>query len=229
MTSLERKKLIFEEFAQYITAERREKIERNSRERTRYTTAVLENIYQGHNISAVLRSSDCFGMQDIHIIEDKHRYNVNEDVAKGAAQWLSLHHYSLQGQESSTEICYKKLHAEGYAIAATTPHKNDMLIDQLTLDRKIALVFGTEQQGLSSYALENADYYVKIPMYGFTESFNISVCAGIAFYELSRRLRQSSIDWRLSEEELIDLQLEWLGRSTHRSEQILERLKEANI
>lgn len=222
--SLDQKQKIFEEFAQFITAERREKIERNSRHRTRYVTAVLENIYQGHNISAVLRSSDCFGMQDVHIIEDKHRYNVNEDVAKGAAQWLTFHHYNPEEQESSTELCYKKLRAAGYAIAATTPHKNDMSIDQLPLDRKVALVFGTEQYGLSSYALENADYYVKIPMYGFTESFNISVCAGIAFYEVNRRLRQSDINWRLSNEELLDLQLEWLGRSTHRSDQILQRM-----
>lgn len=229
MTSLERKKLIFEEFAHYITAERREKIERYSPERTRYVASVLENMYQGHNISAVLRTSDCFGMQDVHIIEDKHRYNVNEDVAKGAAQWLSLHHYYSQNGENSTETCYKKLRADGYLIAATTPHRNDMLIDEMPLTQKVALVFGTEQHGLSDYALENADYYVKIPMYGFTESFNISVCAGISFYEVTRRLRQSAINWRLSEEELIDLQLEWLGRTTHRTEQILEKLKDISI
>lgn len=165
-------------------------------------------------------------MQDVHIIEDKHRYNINEDVAKGAAQWLTFHHYQPEHEESSTELCYKKLRADGYAIAATTPHERDLFIDQLPLDRKVALVFGTEQYGLSSYALEHADYYVKIPMYGFTESFNISVCAGIAFYEVNRRLRQSDVRWQLGDEELLDLQLEWLGQSTHRGAQIRQRIQE---
>lgn len=225
MSILDQKKKIFEEFSEFITTERREKIERYARERTRHVAVVLEDIYQSHNISAVLRTSDCFGIQDIHIIEDKHAYAVNEEVAKGAAQWLTLHHYAKR-DENRTEHCFNRLRSAGYSIVATTPHENDMLIDELPVDKKVALVFGTEQRGLSAYALEHSDAYVKIPLYGFTESFNISVCAGIALYEVSRRLRHSDISWRLSEEEIVDLQLEWLGRSTHRYEQIAQRLRE---
>jgi len=219
------KKALFEEFAQYVTPERRDKIERNARQRTRHVSVVLEDVYQSHNISAVLRSSECFGIQDVHIIEDKHRYVVQEEIAKGAAQWLSLHTYGTK-DSNNTERCFDTLRESGTMIVATTPHENDMLIDALPLDKKIALVFGTEQRGLSSYALAHADAFVKIPLYGFTESFNISVCAGIALYEVSRRLRASSIPWQLSEDEILDLQLEWLGKSTNRTEQINARLQE---
>ncbi len=220
---LERKKQIFDEFAQYITKERREKIEKNARERTRHLAVVLEDIYQAHNISAVLRSCDCFGVQDVHIIEHKHRFEVHEEIAKGSAQWLTIQRYQEQ-DGNATANCFKELRAKGYKLVATTPHEKDMLIDALPVDQKIALVFGTEQHGLSSYALEHADAFVKIPMYGFTESFNISVSAGISLYEITKRMRASSYPWRLSEEEILDIELAWLGTTTHRAEQIELRL-----
>lgn len=216
------KKIIFDEFAQYLTDERRRKIETYARERTRAVTVVLEDIYQGHNISAVLRSAECFGVQDVHIIEGKHRFVVDQAIAKGSAQWLTLTTYQ---EPMSTKACYDSLRSAGYTIVATTPHENDMLIEDLPINRKTALVFGTEQYGLSQYALEHADAFVKVPLYGFTESFNISVCAGITLYELTKRLRASDESWRLSEEEILDLQLKWLGMSTYRTKQIEERLK----
>jgi tRNA (guanosine-2'-O-)-methyltransferase len=213
------KKRIFEEFAQYLTDERRRKIELNAEWRTRAVTVVLEDVYQAHNISAVLRSAECFGIQDVHIIEGKHRFVVDEAIAKGSAQWLNLATYE------GTQSCYASLRSAGYTIVATTPHENDMLIEELPINRKTALIFGTEQYGLSPYALENADAFVKVPLYGFTESFNVSVCAGIVLYEFTKRLRASDIPWRLSEEEMLDLQLAWLGASTYRTKQIEERLK----
>lgn len=221
--SLNGKKSILSEFAQYVTPERLEKIERNARQRTNYITVILEEIYQGHNMSAVLRSCDCFGIQNVHVIADRHAYAVREEIAKGASQWLSLHHYN-QKNVNNTEVCFDSLREQGFTIVATTPHEKDMLIDELPLDKKVALVFGTEQQGLSNYAMTHADAYVKIPMYGFTESFNISVCAGIALYELNRRLRASALPWRLTEEEVIDLELAWMGITTSRTQQINDRL-----
>ncbi len=225
--SLESKKRVFEQFADFITKERREKIILNAGERTRYLTVVLEDIFQAHNISAVLRSCECLGVQDVHIIEHKHTFSVREDVAKGSAQWLSLKQYN--DENNSTALCFEQLRARGYKIVATTPHEKDVFIDHLPLDQKIALVFGTEQQGLSSYALTHADAYVKIPMYGFTESFNISVSVALSLYELTQRLRSSAVDWRLSLEERVDLQLEWLGKTTHRTEQIKEALSKLPI
>lgn len=186
---------------------------------------MLEDIFQSHNTSAALRSCDCFGVQDVYIIEQKHKFELHENIAKGSAQWLSLKHFN-QKDVNNTEQCYADLKKEGYLIAATTPHKNDFLIDTLPLQQKVALVFGTEQEGLSSYALEHADLYVKIPMYGFTESFNISVSVAICLYETTHRLRMSALDWRLTEDEIVDLQLEWLGKSTLRTTEIHKALTE---
>lgn len=215
----EQKKELFEQFSQYITQNRKLKIEQNAQERTRYVTVVLEDIFQAHNTSAVLRSCECFGIQDVHIIEQRFTYKLHEAIAKGSAQWLNIKQYR-QAQANNTELCFKTLREQGYRIVATTPGENDMLINQLPLDSKIALVFGTEQEGLSKYALENADAFVKIPMHGFTQSFNISVSAAICLYDISQRLRASNINWRLSPDEILDLQLEWLGKTTNRSEQI---------
>ncbi len=218
------KQKIFDEFAQYITDERREKFEKNAYERTRYVTVVLEDVYQAHNVSAVLRTCDCFGIQDVHIIEGRHRYRPNEAVSKGAAQWLSLTRYS--DPQLATQECFSVLRSQGYTIVAATPHEQDSLIESFPLDKKIAVVFGTERWGLSEYALKNADAFVKIPLYGFTESFNISVSAAVALYELTRRLRTSSLEWRLSPNDLIDLKLAWLAAVTHRGSQITEQILE---
>lgn len=216
---LSRKKELFDRFAQNLTSQRREKIEKNALQRTRYVTVVLEDIFQAHNTSAALRSCDCFGVQDVHIIEQKHKFNVHESVAKGAAQWLTLKRYNQQ-EVNNTALCFEALKKDGYKIVATTPHKNDLLISELPLTQKVALVFGTEQEGLSQYALEHADLFAKIPMYGFTESFNISVSVAICLYETIERLRCSQIPWQLSEEEILDLQLTWLSKTTGYAQEI---------
>ena len=229
-----------------LTDTRLQKIKDKSQLRTKYITVVLEDIFQSHNMSAAVRSCEGFGIQQVHVIEDRNRYVVNQKVVKGAADWVNIiKHYSNpkhdnfipnvdtqeleesknifesvsdkeNNQESfeNTRSCFEKLRADGYRIVATTPHEKDKMIYDLPIETgKIALVFGTEETGLSKYAMENADEYVKIPMYGFTESFNISVSVAICLYELTKRLRASDLKWQLSEHEMIDLQLEWLRKS----------------
>ncbi|MGB4327319.1 MAG: TrmH family RNA methyltransferase, partial [Tenuifilum sp.] len=87
----------------------------------------------------------------------------------------------------------------------------------------IALLFGTELTGLSKLALKNADEYVRIPMFGFTESYNISVSVAITLYELTNRIRSSEIDYRLSPDEQDELMLQWLRASIHSSSLIEKR------
>ncbi len=207
------KERLLQEYKQLITPERRVLLESRIQERTRYITVVLEDLYQAHNLSAIVRTCDCFGIQDVHIIEERHQFSLSKGIVKGAEQWLSLKRYRVRQSQDIGEN-FAQLRNNGYTIVATTPHKNDTLISELPLDKKVALVFGTEREGLSAYALEHADAFVKVPLYGFTESFNVSVCAGIVLYELTRRLRQSEIDWHLSDEERIDVQLQWLIRTT---------------
>ena len=182
--------------------------------RTRYITVVLEDIYQPHNASAVLRTCDCFGIQDVHIIENRNSYEINPDVELGAAQWLTLHRYN-QGADNTGDAI-GKLKADGYRIVATTPHTNDCDIGEFRLSPgKAAFMLGTEMKGLSEKALDLADEYVKIPMMGFTESFNISVSAAIVLYELNSRLRNSSIDWSLQSAEKERIRYEWIKNSVN--------------
>lgn len=190
--------------------------------RTKYLTVVLEDIYQPHNASAVLRSCDCFGVQDVHIIENKNEFDPNKGVTIGADKWISLHTYNEPGK-NNTKRCYQKLREDGYKIIATTPHEDDVNIDEVELDQKIALVFGAELTGLSDYALEHADGYAKIPMVGFSESFNISVGAALCLYDVTTRLRKSRDDWSLSSAEKLNFQLDWLKKSIRAADKLEAR------
>ena len=202
----------------FISEKRKEKFEQVIQYRTRHITVVLEDIYQAHNASAVLRSCDCFGIQDVHIIENKNKYEINPDVELGSSKWLNLIKYN--DDKNNTLKCLNELKKRGYKIAATSPHKNEQTIADLKIDQKIALVFGTELQGVSEIVKENADEFVKIPMYGFTESFNISVSAAICLHTLVNKLHLLSIEWRLNESEKAEIMLSWLRNSITKPELI---------
>lgn len=208
--------------SQFATSRRFQLFQEVAANRTRYITPVLENIYQPQNASAVLRTCDCLGIQDIHIIEEKNRYKLNPDVELGSAQWLNLIRYDKK--DGNTEAAIQNLKANGYRIVATTPHTGDVSLDNLDLSRgKIALLFGTELTGLSQQAIDQSDEFVRIPMTGFTESFNISVSVAIIAYSLVRDLRNSSLPWRLSAAEQELLILDWLRKSIKYSDQLEKR------
>lgn len=207
---------------QFATEERWQRINNVIEKRTRYLAVVLEDIYQPHNASAVLRSCDCFGIQDVHIIENKNEFDPNKGVTIGADKWISLESHN-QPNQNNTEQCFGQLKQKGYKIIATTPHENDVTIDEVSLDQKTALVFGAELTGLSDYALEQADGYARIPMVGFSESFNISVSAALCLYELSTRLRKNRDDWQLTNTEKQELQLDWLKKTVRAPEKLIQR------
>lgn len=191
----------------FTTENKRELITSRLLERTRHVTVVLEDIYQAQNASAVIRSADCFGVQDVHIIENTNFYEVNPKVVHGAAKWLNLHRYN-EVHDNTTD-CIQKLKKKGYSIVATSPHANSVSLHELPLDKPVALMFGTEKLGLSSTAIEQADELMYIPMHGFTESLNISVSAAICLEHLTHRIRTTEVDWQLSENEREKLHLEW--------------------
>ncbi len=210
-----------------ITEERKSLFEKVIDYRTKHFTVVLENIYQPHNASAVLRSCDLTGIQDVHIIENNNEYTPNPEVAMGSAKWLNLHKYQHETDNTLQTINYLK--QQGYKIVATTPHKESYSPHNLPIDEKTALLFGTELSGLSDVAIENADEFVKIPQFGFTESYNISVSVALLLYTLINRLHSSNINWQLSDEERSNIMLEWTRRSIKRSDiieaQFLKELK----
>lgn len=186
--------------------------------RTNHFTVVLEDIFQPHNASAILRSCDVFGVQNVHIIENKNEYNINPKVVMGASKWLDIHKHNEL--ENNTLSCINQLRKQGYKIYATSPHADSYLIENIPIDNKFALFFGTEQNGLSDLVLDNADEHVKIPMYGFTESLNISVSGAICMYEISKRLKSSNINWQLTDQEKTNLLIEWAKKVVKRSEAI---------
>lgn len=201
---------------EFITPSRKSLFEKVIMNRTKHITVVLEDIFQPHNASAVLRTCDLTGIQDVHIIENNNQYDVNPDVALGASKWLNLVKYNQS--EHNTLLAYEKLRKQGYRIVASTPHKNDQDLESIPLDGKLAIVFGTELKGLSNIAIDNADEYIKIPMFGFTESYNISVSAALILFTLTDRLRKTSISWELSGKEKSQILLEWSRRSVKRSD-----------
>ena len=203
---------------EFVTDNKKQLFEKIIQHRMKHITVVMEDIYQAHNASAVLRTCDCFGIQDVHIIENKNKYEVNPDVALGSSKWLNLIKHN--SKENNTIDTFKKLRKNGYRIVATTPHKNDCLLEDLDINSKFALVFGTELEGLSDIAISSADEYVKIPMYGFTESYNISVSAAIKLQYLTEKLKKSKVDWRLKKNRNYRYKLNWVRQVVKSSEQI---------
>lgn len=180
--------------------------------RTRYITVVLEDIYQPQNASAVLRTCDCFGIQDVHIIENRNQYKLNPDVTLGSDKWLNLIRY--QKYADNTIEAINNLKKSGYRIIATTPAVESQNLDDFDIHKgKAAFFFGTELNGLTDKVLINADESLKIPMFGFTKSLNISVSAAIIFYNIINRLRDSRINWQLSEDERAELKIIWIKNS----------------
>ena len=200
-------KFILDKFYEIITPNKIELFNRIAAERTRYTTIALENIYQEHNASAVLRTCDCFGIQDLQVIEKDNQYQIQRDIALGSDRWVDIYNYSEA--KNPTQNCISDLKNKGYQIVATTPHTNAYDVHNLPIDKPLAFFFGTERQGLSKEMMSEADLHVRIPMYGFTESFNISVSVAILLQTIRQRLETSELSWKLSENEQIALKIEW--------------------
>lgn len=219
-TKLRQKQELIDFLSEYVTPPRLSRMRSVLEKRTRHLCLVMEDIYQSQNASAVLRSCDCFGIQDVHIIENHNVYEINPDVALGASKWLSLYKYN--NREHNTSDCLTHLKEAGYRIVATSPHRNDLLLEELPVDQRTALLFGTELKGLTQEATGMADAFVKIPMLGFTESFNISVSAAICLYHLGAKIRETVRGWMLSEEEKTDLLLEWIKQSVKNPESLIQ-------
>ncbi len=197
-------------FSQFITENKLSRFEEVLQERTRHITIVLEDIYQPHNASATIRSCDLFGIQDLHVIENKNRYTINPDVTLGSSKWVNLHRYN-RPDENNSPRCLQDLKDKGYLLIATTPYTDKMLPD-LPVDQPMALLFGTEETGLTDEALEMSDDRVRIPMYGFTESFNISVSVALSLYDTVTRLKRSGLNWALPESVKQEIRLQWMRK-----------------
>lgn len=215
--------------SQFVTPERIELYHRVLDARTRYFTVVLEDIYHSQNASAVVRSCDCFGVQDLHTIENRNEFNMSIRVARGSDNWVTHKQYKEQGKNNTLEAL-NHLKSEGYRIVATTPRAGAVSLSDFDVCKgKFALVFGTENTGISEMVAQQADEFLTIPMVGFTESLNISVSAAIIINHMATRIRQAeNILWKLDEAEKEALLLEWIKQRIRKVDLLIEEFNKKN-
>lgn len=205
-----------------LTDNRKERFATVLANRTNHFTVAMEDIFQLHNTSAVMRSCEVFGVQELNVVEEKFGKSIDKEIAMGAQKWVDVNRF-----ESITN-CIESLKSKGYQIIATTPHENDCMLDDFDIRKKSAFFFGTERDGLSEEVLKNADGFLKIPMVGFTESLNISVSAAITLQNLTSRLRKTDIKWQLSDEEILVKRLQWAKNTIKDIKRIEKRYYEEN-
>lgn len=218
---------LLEYFEGYLTDKRKQTFKDVLSQRTRHFTVVLEDIYQAHNASAVVRTCDIFGVQDIHAIENKYTNKVSRHVAKGSQKWLNIKRYREDGD--NTTACLNHLKKEGYQIIGTTPHNNSCMLQEFDITKKSAFVFGVEAEGISDIVKDNADGFLKIPMVGFTESLNISVAAAIILQDVTTKLRESTINWQLTDQEKKVLYFDWVKKTIKNVDKIEEYYFNNNV
>ena len=206
----------------FAKPERLDVLQRILDQRTRFLTVVLEDIYYSQNASAVLRTCECLGIQDLHIIENNHDYDLNPAVVRGASKWINVLRYNSK-KADNTGTCMEKLKQQGYKIVAMALDQKSIDLENLPIDQKLALCFGTEETGLSKRLIELSDYCVRIPMQGFTQSYNLSVSAGISLYSLAGRIRKSETKWQLAANDRSSLYIKWLVKSIPEGKKLMNR------
>ena len=201
----------------YLTENRKKRFHEVLSQRTKHFTIATEDVYQLHNTSAVMRSCDIFGIQDLHVVEQRNLKRIDREIAMGSQKWVDLHRYH------STNECMDSLRRKGYQIVATTPHENDLLLEDFDVTKKSCFFFGKEDIGLSETVMQEADCYLKIPMVGFTESLNISVSAAIILQYVTTKLKKTEIAWELTDEEKLDKRMDWCKKTIKSIDYIMDR------
>ena len=207
----------FDYLKQFLTDERLSKIEHFSQESSDFVLPVMEDVYQFRNAAAIVRSVEACGFHHVVALEEENVFNPNLKVTKGAETWVKVE------KMPNNLDSLKEIKNRGYKILAVSPEKNATMLPDYEVKEPIALVFGTELEGVSDEILEFADETLAIPMYGLTKSFNVSVAAAICMYELKQKLMKSGIDYKLSEEKLLEMKIRWTVNSIRSGEELLER------
>jgi tRNA (guanosine-2'-O-)-methyltransferase len=221
------KKKLYEILCEHLTQHKRDLFDKMAAERTRHLTVVAEDIYQTQNASAILRSAECWGVQDIYVIENSHSFQVHHRIAKGAEDWLTLHRDN--SESNNTKSCVEKLRKKGYRIVVTSVAPDALAPEELDISTPLAVVMGTELSGVSDEMIAWSDEKVHIPMYGFTESLNVSVASAILMQSLVSRMRRESINWRLTEEEQLEIKIQWARRSIYWSDHIVQMFEQGEL
>ena len=205
---------------EFLTPERKALFNKVIDQRTNHFTVATEDVYQLHNTSAVIRSCDVFGVQNIHVVEERNRKKIDREIAMGAQKWVSLNRH-----HSSSE-CIAHLKKSGYQIVATIPHGEAVNLSEFDISKPSAIFFGTERDGLSAEVISEADVFLKIPMMGFSDSLNISVSAAIILQDLTQKLKQSEINWKLTDSEKNEIKIDWLSKTFKNLPELIQRFQD---
>lgn len=208
---------LLEHLETYLTESRKQRFETVLSQRTKHFTVATEDVYQLHNTSAVIRSCDVFGIQEVNIVEEQNSKRIDREIAMGAQKWVDLNRYH------TVHGCISDVKQKGYQIVATTPHTDDCELHDFDVTKKSCFFFGRETEGLSKEVLDHADCYLKIPMVGFTESLNISVSAAIILQYVTTKLKQTDIKWQLSKNEILEKRVDWCKKTIKSYDEIVER------
>ena len=207
---------------QFLTEERKEVLRRTLASRTHYMRIMTENMFHPQNASAIMRHCEAFGIQQIHTVEDRCRFDPSVNIVRGTQKWVDVEHHD------TTKEALEALKSEGYRIVATTPHRCSVTPETFDVTKgKFALVFGTEHAGISDEVIEAADDFLMIPMCGMVESLNVSASAAILIYMLSQRIRQQVDGWQLSDDEQLKLLTRWTMSSIRDFEGILRKAEQS--
>ncbi len=219
----EQRSNIISKLSDVINDDRTALLEEVLNQRSRYLTVVLDDIFQPQNSSAIMRTCECIGLQDIHVIEDRNKHKTNRDVVKGSSKWIELQRYE---NETSRLECIERLKQQDYKIVAMTLSEDSIPLEELSVKEKLAICFGSEDTGLHKSIENNADYKVHIPITGFTQSYNVSVSAGISLYYLINKIKDTNQNWQLNKDEKENLLIDWLSKSTPTGKILLDKYKE---
>ncbi len=218
---------LYELLCEHLPERKREVFSYVAARRTRHVTLVLEDIYQTQNASAIFRSAESWGIQDIHVIENDHSFNFHRRISKGAYDWLTLHRYNES--VNNTLSCVTALREKGYTIISTTLDEHSVTPENLDLSCPVAIVMGTELTGVSNQMKQLSDGTLHIPTCGFTESLNVSVAAGIIARQLISRLYESDLPWQLSPAEQLELKIEWARKTIQWSDHLISLYESGEI
>lgn len=214
----------YEYLKQFLTEERLRKIEHFAPDSSDFVLPVLEDVYQFRNAAAIVRSVEACGFHKVVALQEENNFEPNLKVTKGADTWVEVEKLP-RNMES-----FQKIKDKGYKIVAVSLENNAKMLPDYEITEPIALVFGTEMEGVSQEILDFADETLAIPMYGFTRSFNVSVAASICMYELKQKLMKSDIDYKLNEEKLLRKKILWAVNSMRSGDQIFNKyLKDNNF
>lgn len=198
---------LLEYLENFMTENRKNRFIEVLKNRTNHFTIAVEDVYQLHNTSAVMRSCEVFGIQNLHVVEQRYGKSIDKQIAMGAEKWVDINRYD------NMKTCISTLREQGYQIIATTPHNDSCMLDEFDVTKKSAIFFGTEIDGLSEEVMKEADGFIKIPMVGFTESLNISVSAALVIQDITNRMRHSDVNWQLNEDEVLEKRLDWTRKT----------------